>query len=78
MSTPETSIVLNSVAMIKRVGEFVTKNSQIKTVKFFRDNDEAGRKALNDLIDCTNGIEIEDQAKHYLNFKDLNEWWCNK
>lgn len=68
---PSDSLVLNSLALLPRA------LPQLKTcpcVKSFFDNDEAGRKALQHLIEA--GIEVKDMSRLYAPHKDLNEWLC--
>ena len=65
------SLVLNSLALLPRA------LPQLKTcpcVENFFDNDEAGRKALQNLREA--GIEVKDMSRLYAPYKDLNEWLC--
>jgi len=74
----QTAIVLNSVVMVKRFFNYLANNPNIKRVLVFRDNDNAGKKLLQDLIESNQNVDIIDQAPHYQAFKDLNEWWCSR
>lgn len=65
------SLVLNSLALLPRA------LPQLKTcpcVESFFDNNEAGRKALQNLREA--GIEVKDMSRLYASYKDLNGWLC--
>ena len=66
----ENYIILNSTSMIKKTIEIERAYSEIKV---FFDNDQAGDKATNFLI---NGIKdkVTDYRIHYKNYNDLNEY----
>jgi DNA primase len=65
-------IVLNSLANLSK-----TKNilPEYKNIIAFLDNDEAGKKAIQELK--TTCKEVIDQSVHYANCKDLNEYLCH-
>ena len=63
------SIVLNSLALLPKVTPLITSYTSIEC---FLDNDEAGRKAFDQLKrSCPH---IIDGSVRYLAHKDLNEW----
>lgn len=63
------SIVLNSLALLPKIILLITSYTSIEC---FLDNDEAGRKAFNQLKrSCPHVI---DGSVHYQAHKDLNEW----
>ena len=63
------SIVLNSLALLPKVIPLVTSYTSIEC---FLDNDEAGRKAFDQLKrSCPH---ITDGSTRYRDHKDLNEW----
>jgi len=66
----ENYIILNSTSMIKNAVELVSKYPE---VKIFFDNDEAGSRATNFLIENIKG-KVTDYRIHYKNFNDLNEY----
>lgn len=70
----EDFIILNSTAMIKKAIELIANYSEIKV---FFDNDKAGDKALECLIQNTK-IKIIDHRIYYKNYKDLNEYLINR
>ncbi|MCD8428633.1 hypothetical protein G1K63_03725 [Tenacibaculum finnmarkense] len=72
--TNESFIILNSTAMVKKV---VTEIKNFKEVKTFFDNDEAGSKATNFLIESANGKVIDNRI-YYKNFNDLNDCLMNQ
>ena len=63
------SIVLNSLALLPKIIPLITSYTSIEC---FLDNDEAGRKAFDQLKrSCP---RIIDGSVRYQNHKDLNEW----
>ncbi len=63
------SIVLNSLALLSKIIPLITSYTSIEC---FLDNDEAGRKAFDQLKrSCT---RITDGSTRYRDYKDLNEW----
>ena len=62
--------VLNSVANLVKAIPFL----QHKTVHAFLDNDEAGKRAIEQLRQSLPNSEVVDQSAFYRNHKDLNEY----
>lgn len=61
-------IVLNSLSLVGGVKE---RLREYKEVKYFLDNDKAGREALVDLITDVGGV---DASVLYRGYKDANDW----
>ena len=60
------------------VGLYGTKKtlSEYRTITAFLDNDEAGKRAVQDLRSfCKN---MFDQSGHYSGHKDLNDYLCSR
>lgn len=70
----ENFIILNSTSLVKNTIVLIEDYS---TVKLFFDNDEAGNKATNFIIENTNNIAIDNRI-HYKNFNDLNDYLINQ
>ena len=66
-------IVLNSVTNLYKAMGFLEQQKAIYT---YLDNDDAGRKCLNEIQKL--GIAIDDQSKVYNGYKDLNDYLCGK
>lgn len=66
-------IVLNSVVNLSKASEFLLRHQAIHT---FLDNDEAGKRAVEQLRQTLPNSEVVDQSVFYKNFKDLNEYLC--
>jgi DNA primase len=66
----EDFIILNSTSMIKNAIELLDKYSEIKV---FFDNDEAGNRATNLLLENTKSNVIDNRI-HYKDNSDLNEY----
>jgi hypothetical protein len=66
-------VVLNSTVNLPRV---INELSVYKSVQAFLDNDEGGKRAVQDLRSVCK--EVIDQSAHYANHKDLNEYLCNR
>jgi len=64
-------LVINSVSNIGRSISYLN-NHQVSSIRTFLDNDDAGRRATQELIMA--GFKVEDMSVHYGNFKDLNEY----
>ncbi|WP_166384266.1 toprim domain-containing protein [Polaribacter sp. 11A2H] len=69
----ENFIILNSTSLVSKTIDLLNDYSIIKS---FMDNDEAGNKATNFLIENTSS-EIIDNRIHYKNFNDLNNYLMN-
>jgi DNA primase len=65
--------VLNSVANVQKVMDFLKTHKEIYT---YLDNDDAGRKAT-ELIQSANSTMYNRSIK-YADFKDLNDYLCQK
>ncbi len=66
-------VILNSVNNLNKAIKFLKQHDTIYT---FLDNDEAGKKCLNEIRKL--GIPISDQSKIYQGYKDLNDFLCGK
>lgn len=68
-------LVINSVSNIGRSISYLN-NHQVSSIRTFLDNDDAGRRATQELIMA--GFKVEDMSVHYGNFKDLNEYHISR
>ena len=68
-------LVLNSVSNIGRSISYLN-NHPVSSIRTFLDNDDAGRRATQELIKA--GFKVEDMSVHYGNFKDLNEYHVSR
>ena len=68
-------LVINSVSNIGRSISYLN-NHQVSSIRTFLDNDDAGRRATQELIKA--GFKVEDMSVHYGNFKDLNEYHVSR
>ena len=68
-------LVMNSVSNIGRSISYLN-NHQVSSIRTFLDNDDAGRRATQELIRA--GFKVEDMFVHYGNFKDLNEYHISR
>ncbi|WP_034042158.1 toprim domain-containing protein [Wocania ichthyoenteri] len=64
-------LVLNSIAFIKNIEKLIPK---YEAVNLYLDNDEAGKSAVNYLIE--NHKNVIDQSDNYKHHKDLNALLC--
>ena len=64
-------LVMNSVSNVARTIRYLN-DRHLTHIRAFLDNDEAGRKAVGELIRA--GFKVEDMSVYYKNFKDLNEF----
>ncbi|MDP2335413.1 MAG: toprim domain-containing protein [Bacteroidota bacterium] len=72
-NSPVDVIVLNSLTNLSKVKNTLASCTSVWT---FLDNDQAGRKAVQELKStCKN---VNDQSILYSRHKDLNEYLCNK
>jgi hypothetical protein len=81
MIPPNKVYVLNSVSFTAHLVDLLLANQdEIKTIKLYTDNDDAGRQAA--MIICEaldgSGIVIGSMEQSYDGAKDLNEWWVIK
>ena len=69
------SLVMNSVSNIGRSISYMN-NQQVSSIRTFLDNDDAGRRATQELIKA--GFKVEDISRYYKDFKDLNEYHVSR
>ncbi|SDS19499.1 CHC2 zinc finger [Polaribacter sp. KT25b] len=70
----ENFIILNSTSLVKKT---ISLLEDYMVIKLFFDNDEAGNKATDFIVENANG-KIIDNRIHYKNFNDLNDYLMNK
>ena len=63
--------VMNSVSNVARTIRYLN-DRHLTHIRAFHDNDEAGRRTVQDFIKA--GFHVEDMNIHYKDFKDLNEY----
>ena len=68
-------LVMNSVSNIKRSIRYLNERN-ITSARAFLDNDDAGQRAVQELINA--GFKVEDMAVYYRDFKDLNEFHVSR
>ena len=68
-------LVMNSVSNVVRSIHYLNKRN-ITSVRAFLDNDDAGRKAVQEFVNT--GFKVEDMAVYYRYFKDLNEFHVSR
>ena len=64
-------LVMNSVSNVARTIRYLN-DRHLTHIRSFLDNDEAGRRAVQDFMKA--GFHVEDMNIHYKDFKDLNEY----
>ena len=64
-------LVMNSVSNVARTIRYLN-DRHLTHIRTFLDNDEAGRRAVQDFIKA--GFHVEDMNIHYKDFKDLNDF----
>ena len=64
-------LVMNSVSNVARTIRYLN-DRHLTHIRAFLDNDEAGRRTIQDFIKA--GFHVEDMNIHYKDFKDLNEY----
>ena len=64
-------LVMNSVSNVARTVYYLNAHN-LTHIQAFLDNDDAGRRAIQELIKA--GFNVEDMSRYYKNFKDLNEY----
>ena len=64
-------LVMNSVSNVARTVRYLN-DRHLTHIRAFLDNDDAGRKAVGELIRA--GFKVEDMSVYYKNFKDLNDF----
>ena len=68
-------LVMNSVSNVARSIHYLNKRN-ITSVRAFLDNDDVGRKAVQEFVNA--GFKVEDMAVYYRDFKDLNEYHVSR
>ena len=68
-------LVMNSVSNVARSIRYLNERS-ITSIRAFLDNDDAGRKAVQEFVNT--GFKVEDMAVYYRDFKDLNEYHVSR
>ena len=68
-------LVMNSVSNVARTIRYLN-DRHLPHIRTFLDNDEAGRRAVQDFIKA--GFHVEDMNIHYKDFKDLNEYHVSR
>ena len=68
-------LVMNSVSNVARSIRYLNERS-ITSIRAFLDNDDAGRKAVQEFVNT--GFKVEDMAVYYRDFKDLNEFHVSR
>ena len=69
------SLVMNSVSNVARTIRYLN-DRHLTHIRSFLDNDEAGRRAVQDFIKT--GFHVEDMNIHYKDFKDLNDFHVSR
>ena len=69
------SLVMNSVSNVARTIRYLN-DRHLTHIRVFLDNDEAGRRTVQDFIKA--GFHVEDMNIHYKDFKDLNEYHVSR
>ena len=68
-------LVMNSLSNVARTIRYLN-DRHLTHIRAFLDNDEAGRRAVQDFIKV--GFHVEDMNIHYKDFKDLNEFHVSR
>ena len=68
-------LVMNSVSNVARSIHYLNKRN-ITSVRAFLDNDDAGRKAVQEFVNA--GFKVEDMTVYYRDFKDLNDYHVSR
>ena len=68
-------LVMNSVSNIGRSIHYLNERN-ITSVRAFLDNDDAGRKAVQEFVNA--GFKVEDMAVYYKDLKDLNDFHVSR
>ena len=68
-------LVMNSVSNVARTVRYLN-DRHLTHIRAFLDNDEAGRRAVQDFIKA--GFHVEDMNIHYKDFKDLNDFHVSR
>ena len=68
-------LVMNSVSNVARTIRYLN-DRHLTHIRAFLDNEEAGRRAVQDFIKA--GFHVEDMNIHYKDFKDLNDFHVSR
>ena len=68
-------LVMNSVSNVARSIHYLNKRN-ITSVRAFLDNDDAGRKAVQEFVNAD--FKVEDMTVYYRDFKDLNDYHVSR
>ena len=68
-------LVMNSVSNVARTIRYLN-DRHLTHIRAFLDNDEAGRRVVQDFIKA--GFHVEDMNIHYKDFKDLNDFHVSR
>ena len=68
-------LVMNSVSNVARTIRYLN-DRHLTHIRAFLDNDEAGRRAVQDFIKV--GFHVENMNIHYKDFKDLNDFHVSR
>ena len=68
-------LVMNSVSNVARTVRYLN-DRHLTHIRAFLDNDEAGRRTVQDFIKA--GFHVEDMNIHYKDFKDLNDFHVSR
>ena len=68
-------LAMNSVSNVARTIRYLN-DRHLTHIRTFLDNDEAGRRAVQDFIKA--GFHVEDMNIHYKDFKDLNDFHVSR
>ena len=68
-------LVMNSVSNVARSIHYLNKRN-ITSVHAFLDNDDAGRKAVQEFVNAD--FKVEDMTVYYRDFKDLNDFRASR
>ena len=68
-------LVMNSVSNVPRSIHYLNERN-ITSIRVFLDNDDAGQRAVQELINA--GFKVEDMTVYYRDFKDLNEYHVSR
>ena len=68
-------LVLNSVSNTAKAIRYMNAQG-ISSIRTFLDNDDAGRRAVQDFIKA--GFHVQDMNIHYKDFKDLNDFHVSR
>ena len=68
-------LVMNSVSNVARTIRYLN-DRHLTNIRAFLDNDEAGRRAVQDFIKA--GFHVEDMNIYYQDFKDLNDFHVSR